>query len=168
MSKPSALIAVIFTASLATSPSYAASGSDITDFIEATVSEVINSTISQAEEEVQETVGIDVESSGYSEDVEHEVMPDDADDEVRYELKKLDEQHDRKVYKLQEELEKKLRKAQAEFERESKKSKKKKQVEKKREKLERKVDKAYFQFEKKLDAENIRYDKKRNQILRSS
>lgn len=133
--------------------------------IEDIVYDVINRTAETAREEVRRKTGIDPLDRGYGDRDNYRPAPSDLRDESIDELRRLDNEYDRKIAKLEGELERDLDKAEHEFRREAGKEDKPEKVREKRRKLETKVDKAHRKFEEKLRKENDRYDRKREQIL---
>lgn len=138
------------------------------NLIDGIIQDVINRAVEAAREEVRRNTGIDPLRRGYDPARSYDPVPNDASEETRRELQKLNQEHDRRIAKLEEELARKLRKAEDEFQREAAKEDKAAKIEEKREKLQEKVNEAYDKFESKIGEENARFDEKRYEIIAKS
>lgn len=140
-------------------------GTVVDDLVQGIISDVIDRTVTAAEEVVRENTDIDIYRRGYESKRKHRAIPKDSSEEMRRELRQLQEEHDRKIKKLEDELRRKLNKLRDEFEREAAREDKPEKVKEKRAKLKEKATKAYDKFERKVDEENRRFDKKRDKIV---
>ena len=165
---PIPVIAFAIAVVLGVSGASAQQPSSSQELIDGIIQDVINRTVDAARQEVRRNTGIDPLQRGYDPSRSYGPAPNDASEETRRELQKLNEEHDREIAKLEEELQRKLRTADDEFQREAAKEDKAEKIEEKGEKLQEKVNESYAKFKEKIGEENQRFDEKRSNILSKS
>lgn len=137
------------------------------DPAERVVQDVVAFTLHRAAEELLRVSRIDPVYQGYSRHYVVRHAPPRLDEHSRRQLRRLADDHQRKLASYERELDRDLERLAREYQRDSRKAKGQ-QHHKARQKFQRRVDHAYDKFAFKIEREHDRFDHQRDRILRNA